>query len=76
MISRQQVVNRLRLANYSFKQRGKRVEIYRQKGSKQRVSLSLRDYCDEKYVTVVLAQAGLSQNQIDEFIKSAVKQDA
>lgn len=75
MISRQQVVNRLRTENYTFKKRGKRVEIYRQKGSKQRVVLSLRDFYDEKYVGIVLGQAGLSVDQIAEFIKSAIKED-
>lgn len=72
-ISREQVINRLRAANYSFKRKGDRVEIYRQHGTGQRVNVSLRDVLDEKYVQVVLRQAGISESEIKKFLATCIK---
>jgi hypothetical protein len=72
-ISRQQVVNRLRDANYKYHDKGKHVEIYRQQGTGQRVVVPLRDLLPEQSVRIVLSQAGLSQQEIADFIAGAVK---
>ena len=73
MIPREQVVNCLRGANYKFQRKADRVEIYRQRGTGQRVNLSLRDLCSEEYVRIVLSQAGLKVRQIDEFLRTCIK---
>lgn len=75
MISREQVRKRLTEAGYSFNRLGERVEIYRQRGTGQRVNLPRRDLIDEKHVRIILSQAGLSAAQIDEFIRAAVKEN-
>jgi len=72
MISRQQVMARLREANYTFVERAKHTELWRKKGSVERVFLTRRDYLDDEEVIVVLTQAGLSQQQVQAFLAAAV----
>lgn len=73
MIQREQVINRLREANYSFSRQADRVEIWRQRGTGQRVNVARRDLLDEKYVQIVLKQAGLSDHEIRAFLAACIK---
>lgn len=75
MISRDQVVNRVRDAGWTYATESKKVLIYRKKGtgSAQRIDLPKRDLYPELLVRVVLRQAGLTAHQIEEFIVGAVK---
>lgn len=73
MIQREQVINRLREANYSFSRQADRVEIWRQRGTGQRVNVARRDLLDEKYVQIVLKQAGLSDQEIRAFLAACIK---
>jgi len=73
VIPRKEVVGRLLEAGYHFHERGKRVEIYRQQGTSQRVSVTLRDKLDVREAGIVLAQAGLTDAQIDKFLKACLK---
>lgn len=72
MISRQQIVARLREANYTYDCRGKRVEIWRQRGGVQRVNVPMRDYFTEKEAAVILASSGLTVQQIEAFLGACV----
>ena len=74
-IPRSEVNNRLREADFHYKDRGDRAEIYRQSGTRRRVDVSMRDWLEEDYVIVVLRQAGLTENQIDGFLRSATKKE-
>ena len=73
-IPREQVIARVREAGFTFQKQGSRVEIFRQPGTKQRVDLPRRDLYEEKLVRVVLSQAGLTHQQIEGFLKAAIKQ--
>jgi len=72
-ISRTQLIARLREAKFSYEDRGKRAEIYKKKGSTTRVDVMLRDLLPENYVRVVLLQAGLTESEVGEFKKAAIK---
>ena len=72
-ISRQQVVNRIRDEGFKYHDKRKRVELYRKKGTQEYVVIPLRDLLPETSVRIILSQAGLKTEQIDEFIASAVK---
>lgn len=72
-ISREQVINRLREAGWSFKRQASRVEIYKKKGSAQRLSVAHRKQLELPYVRIVLQQAGLTKHQIERFIAGATK---
>ena len=73
MISRDQVINRLREGNYYFFGKRKRVELYRQRGSGEIVSVPLCDLLDLDHVRVILRQAGLRPDAVEAFIATAVK---
>lgn len=74
-ISREQVRKRILRENFSYKGETDKVELYRQAGTKQRVALPRRELYEETLVRIILAQAGLSPSQIDEFLRSAVKSE-
>ena len=74
-ISREQVRKRILREKFTYKGQTDRVELYRQAGTKQRITLPWRDFYEEKLVRVVLGQAGLSAEQIDEFLRTAIKSE-
>ncbi len=71
MISRQCVVNKLREIGYSFKERKKRVEIWRKAGITHRVLLDTRKELSQLYVRAILHSCGVPATQIETFIQSA-----
>jgi len=73
VISREQVINRLRAADFHFKKKKKRIELYRQSGTGLRVDVPLTDLLSDKQVRIILGQARLTELQIHEFLKSATK---
>lgn len=73
-ISREQVVRRVREAKWKFSDQSGRVEIYKRDGGTQRMDIPRRDYLPESLVRIVLKQAGLSRDQIEQFLKDAVKE--
>ncbi|MCX6069408.1 MAG: hypothetical protein NTU91_00905 [Chloroflexi bacterium] len=73
MIPRDQLIARLREARYTFVNRQKRTELWRQQGGVQRVNVPLRDCFLPEEAAVVLQQAGLTRAQVDRFLASAVK---
>lgn len=72
-ISRRQVIERLREAGFTFKEKAKHAELWRKRGSVLRVFVNLRDEFDEQMVTVTLSQAGLSRDEITRFLADCVK---
>ena len=69
MIARQRFVNLLRKLDYSFKDRTKRVEIYRKNGGTHRVLLNTHKFFAEPYVRSVLHQCGVKPDQIEKYVK-------
>lgn len=72
-VSRTQVIQRLREAGFVFKEKAKHAEMWRKRGSVERVFVNLREQFDEQMVTVTLSQAGLTRQQINEFLAACVK---
>jgi hypothetical protein len=72
-ISRQQVVGRLREANFTYVTRAKHTEMYRRRGGDDIVFVSRCDLFDENMVRVTLSQAGLTLEQINSFLSSSTK---
>lgn len=72
-VSRKQVIERLREAGFTFKEKAKHAELWRKPGSVQRVFVNLRNDFDEEMVTVTLSQAGLTREQIRAFLSISVK---
>jgi hypothetical protein len=67
------VLNALRKLNFSFKRQTDRVDLYKQKGSPRRVSLSRNAMHDPTYVRIVLKQAGMPEPEIERFIQETDK---
>jgi hypothetical protein len=72
-VSRKQVIERLREAGFVFKEKAKHAELWRKRGSVERVFVNLRDEFDEQMVHVTLSQAGLTREQIRTFLATCVK---
>jgi hypothetical protein len=72
-ITREQVRNRLLQAGWHFKRQAEKVDLYRKPGSALRVALPRRDLLPEVSVRTILAQAGLTQADIEQFLRQAVK---
>ena len=73
MISRNQLIARLRQANFTYVNRQKRTELWRQQGGVQRVAVPLHDCFLETEAAAILAQAGLARPQIERFLAGTVK---
>jgi len=75
-ISRDQVANRIGAAGWKFSREGRRVYIYRKKGTgnAQRIDLPKCDLYPELTVRTILSQAGIPAKQIEAFIQGATKQ--
>jgi hypothetical protein len=72
-ISREQVIARLREANWEFKDQSKRVDIYKLKGAVNRIDVPKRDEFPVEFVRQILRQAKLTPEQIEKFIREATK---
>jgi hypothetical protein len=73
VISRDQIIAKLRSLDYRYSDRTKRVEIYRKRGSATYVNVPLRDQMELTLVRIILGQAGLTPSQVNDFIAGAVK---
>ena len=76
MISRDQVANRIGEAGWTFSREGRHVYIYRKRGrgNAQRIDLPKKDLYPELTVRTILIQAGISNRDIEAFIRGATKQ--
>lgn len=71
MISREQLVAKLRAIGFHYINRKKRVELYGKAGVY--VTVPLSDLVEENLVRIVLGQAGLTVPQTNEFVIGCVK---
>jgi len=73
MIPRDQIIGRMRQADFTFVGRGKRTELWRKRGSTLHVPVPLRDLYTPEEAAIILSQAKLSRPEIEEFLKSCLK---
>ncbi|KKM70314.1 hypothetical protein LCGC14_1442020 [marine sediment metagenome] len=72
-ISRNQILRRIRDAGWHFKRHGRRVEIWKRPNNAQRLPLPKCKEYEEPLARVVLTQAGLAHEEIEEFLSATVK---
>lgn len=72
-VSRAQVMARLRDAGWGFHRRAKRVEIWKKRGSPDRITLPTNDLLDAALCRAILHEAGLRPHQIESFIGACIK---
>jgi len=72
-ISREQLLTRVREEGYSFKRQTDKVDLYRKKGSTDRITIDRNKSFEESYVRVVLKQAGLTDEDITALLAACVK---
>ena len=68
-IGKKQLLNCLRQHGYTFKRQGKRRDIWKKKGSTRRVDVPRNALIDSRIAVIVLGQAGLSPQEIEEFLR-------
>ncbi len=72
MVPNDALINVLRRKlNHTFKQQTERVSIYKQRGSTNRVAVKKANQHSPEYAGTVLRQAGMSQEEIDQFLVEA-----
>jgi hypothetical protein len=71
VISKKHFINKLRELGYTFKDRQKRTELWRKKGGTHSVDVPLTNEVSEMYVKSALHQCGLSETEIQAFIRDA-----
>ena len=68
MHSHKKLLDAVRSLGYEFKRRTKRVDIYRQRGTGKRISLSIRKLHSPEYCMTILRQAGMDQADVEAFL--------
>lgn len=71
MIKRQHFVNKLRELGFKFARQAPRVELWRQRGSGNVISVPRRDLIPEMQAKITLHQCGCGQSEIEAFIAAA-----
>ena len=71
MIPKDALINAIRSLNFTFKDQTDRVEIWKKRGSTDRVEIRRRDLHDPLAVRIILRQAGMAAGDIELFIQSA-----
>ena len=75
MISRGEMIGRLRELNYTFDEQGKHTELYRPKGGgPQRVALPRRKSFTPDEARSIFRQARDTEEGIDRFLRSCLKE--
>jgi len=74
MISREQLIRRLRQARWEYEDQSKRAEIWKKIGGKKRLIIPHRDYHEIQDVKVILRTAGLTPDELEKFLMAATKE--
>lgn len=70
MISRSEIISKLRSLGLSYRNRTRNGELYRGTDPLRRIVLSRRKSHTEDYARIILRQAGMKDSEIDEFLES------
>lgn len=73
LISRPQIIARIREVKWRHSTQTKRVEILRQVGTGKTMNVHIKDLFTEPEVRAILKNAGLTRDETDEFIRNAEK---
>ena len=68
-VKKKQLLNCLRRHDCTFKRQGKRRDLWRKRGSTTRIAVPRNVLIDSRVAIVVLKQAGLSEKEIEEFLR-------
>ena len=68
MIPYQRLLEAIKEKGFEFRDESKRCKFYKRKGDTRRVSMRKLDEFSEEYSGCVLAEAGYSRDEIQEFI--------
>jgi hypothetical protein len=71
MIPRDHFINKIRGLGYTFKDRLKRVEMWRRRGSTHYIPVPHTQFLEEPFVANALRQAGCSDSDIKNFIAAS-----
>ena len=74
-VSRSQLHNCLRQHGWTHKRQAHYADIWKLRGSTQRINVPRTKSIPEARVRIVLGQAGLSAEQIEDFLTKSVKDD-
>jgi hypothetical protein len=68
MVPNNALVNRIRAEGFTYKTRSDRMEIYKRRGSTQRIFIRRHNNHDPEYAAVILRQAGIEAGEILRFL--------
>jgi len=71
MIRRESFINKIRGLGYTYKTQQKRTTLWRQSGTTNFMSVPMRDWLTDEYVTSALRQAGCTKEEVEAFLASA-----
>lgn len=71
MVPRNAFINKIRSLGFGYKNRQKRTDLWRRKGTTDYISLPQNAKLTEEYVRHTLIQIGEKKEQIESFISSA-----
>jgi hypothetical protein len=71
MIGREAFINKIRELNYHYKSQQLRTQLWKQRGTTNRMFVPLANLLEDDYVTGALRQAGVRENEIRSFLSSA-----
>lgn len=69
MVSNRALANELKRREFVFRRETRKVRLYKRKNSRERIHVSRARNHSPDYATMILRQAGLSEEEIDAFIQ-------
>lgn len=71
MVRREAFINKIRELNYHYKSQQLRTQLWKQKGTTNRMFVPSANLLEDDYVTGTLRQAGLNDVEIKKFLAAA-----
>jgi hypothetical protein len=71
MVHRESFINKIRELDYHYKKQQLRTQLWKKKGSTQRMFVPLAQLLEDDYVIGALRQAGVQEKEIRSFLSSA-----
>jgi hypothetical protein len=68
LIPKEHLVNKIRMLGYRFQRKTDRVELYRHPVTMHRLAIPAKDSLDPDFVRATLYQAGMTKEQIEQFV--------
>jgi hypothetical protein len=71
LVSKEHFINKLRALQFTFNRQGARVELWRQRGTGNIISVPTNKLIPEAHVRLSLHQCGCGKAEVDAFISAA-----